>query len=150
MYCFYYPLLEGHVFWNDVVWLREHVQLLIFCDVFYISSQFERCCVGFVCFLLLWKFSFLISLLLLKCSFYCIIYENAFMIHFMNVAKLLFVTLLYTFAGLEIRDGQQSMTTEFYILTVENLLFVIKVTTHFFVTKVALKSIVIAGERLHT
>ena len=72
------------------------------------------------------------------------------MIHFMNVAKLLFVTLLYTFAGLEIRDGQQSMTTEFYILTVENLLFVIKVTTHFFVTKVALKSIVIAGERLHT
>ena len=59
-------------------------------------------------------------------------------------------SLLYTFAGLEIRDGQQSMTTEFYILTVENLLFVIKVTTHFFVTKVALKSVVIAGERLHT
>ena len=71
------------------------------------------------------------------------------MIHFMNVAKLLFVTLLYTFAGLEIRGGQQSMTAEFYILTVENLLFAIKVTTHFFVIKVAIKSIVIAGERLH-
>ena len=71
------------------------------------------------------------------------------MIHFMNVAKLLFVTLLYTFAGLEIRGGQQSMTAEFYILTIENLLFVIKVAAHFFVAKVALKLIVIAGEKLH-
>ena len=52
--------------------------------------------------------------------------------------------------GLEIRGGQQSMTAEFYVLTVENLLFVIKVTTQFFVMKVALKLIVIAGERLHT
>ena len=52
-------------------------------------------------------------------------------------------------SGLEIRSGKQSMTAEFYILTVENLLFVIKVIAHFFVTKVALKLIVIAGERLH-
>ena len=52
-------------------------------------------------------------------------------------------------AGLEIRGGQWSMTSEFYFLTVENLLFVIKVTTHFFVTKAALKLIVITGERLH-
>ena len=42
------------------------------------------------------------------------------------------------------------MTAEFYVLTVENLLFVIKATVHFFVTQVALKLIVIAGERLHT
>ena len=44
------------------------------------------------------------------------------------------------------------MTAEFYVLTVENPLFVLKVTAHFFVTKVALKLmiIVIAGERLHT
>ena len=41
------------------------------------------------------------------------------------------------------------MTAEFYVLTVKNLLFVIKVTAHLFVTKVALKLIVIAGERLH-
>ena len=52
--------------------------------------------------------------------------------------------------GLEIRGGQWSMTSEFYVLTIENLLFVVKVTTHFFVTKVPLKLIVIAGERLHT
>ena len=51
--------------------------------------------------------------------------------------------------GLEIRSGQWSMTAKFYVLTVENLLFVIKVTAHIFVTKVALKLIVIAGERLH-
>ena len=41
------------------------------------------------------------------------------------------------------------MTAKFYVLTVENLLFVIKVIAHFFVAKVALKLIVIAGERLH-
>ena len=52
--------------------------------------------------------------------------------------------------GFEIRGGQRSMTAEFYVLAVENLLFVIKVIAHFFVTKVALKLIVIAGERLHT
>ena len=51
--------------------------------------------------------------------------------------------------GLEIRAGQRSMTAEFYVLTVEDLLFVIKVTTHFFVVKVAFKLIVITGERLH-
>ena len=64
-----------------------------------------------------------------------------------NVLTLLAV---FTESGLEIRGGQQSMTAEFYALTVETLLFMIKVTTHFFVTKVALKLIVIAGERLHT
>ena len=42
------------------------------------------------------------------------------------------------------------MTAEFYVLTVENLLFVIKVTAHFFVMQIALKLIVIAGERLRT
>ena len=52
--------------------------------------------------------------------------------------------------GLEIRGGQWSMTAEFYVLTIENLLFVIKVITHFFATKVALRLVVIAGERLHT
>ena len=52
--------------------------------------------------------------------------------------------------GLEIRGGQQSMTAKFYVLTIENLLYVIKVTAQFFVMKVALKLIVIAGERLHT
>ena len=51
--------------------------------------------------------------------------------------------------GLKIRGGQQSMTNKFYVLTVENLLFVIKVIAHFFVTKVALKLMVIASERLH-
>ena len=52
-------------------------------------------------------------------------------------------------AGLKIRGGQRSVATEFYVLTVENLIFVIKVTAHFFVIKVALKLVVIAGERLH-
>ena len=50
---------------------------------------------------------------------------------------------------LKIRGYQQSMTANFYILTVENLLFVIKANAHFFVQKVALKLIVFAGERLH-
>ena len=52
--------------------------------------------------------------------------------------------------GLKIRAGQWSMTAEFYVLTIKNLLFVIKVTTHFLATKVALRFVVIAGERLHT
>ena len=41
------------------------------------------------------------------------------------------------------------MTAEFYVLPIKNLLFGIKVTARFFVMKVALKLIVIAGERLH-
>ena len=42
------------------------------------------------------------------------------------------------------------MTAKFYVLIIENLLFVVKVTAHFFVTKVALKLTMIAGERVHT